>query len=58
MLHPETMRRLAKDRQESYLQEAKRERLARDFSSATREERRDRFDVRNLRWLLLRPAGA
>ncbi len=58
MLHPETMRLLAKDRQESYQQEAKRDRLARELSSATREERRDRFDVRNLRWLLLRPAGA
>jgi hypothetical protein len=58
MLNSEAMRLLAKDRHESFHKEAKRDRLAREHSSATREERHDRFDVRHLRWLLLRPSGA
>jgi hypothetical protein len=58
MLHPEVLRQLAKDRQQMFEQEAKRDRLARDLSSPIRDERHDRFDVRNLRWLLFRPTGA
>lgn len=58
MLHSETMRQLAKERHQNFEQEAKRARLARELSSAAGEERRDRFDVRHLRWLLLRPSGA
>jgi len=58
MLHHEAMRELAKQRNESYQQEAARARRIRELNAASYEERRDRFNVRNLRWLLLRPSGA
>lgn len=58
MYHPDTMLRLAKDRRETFEQEAKRDRLAREASSANRPEPHERFSVRNLRWILMRPAGA
>ena len=58
MLHPETMRQLAKDRFETYEREAKRDRLARDLSSAMHQEPRERFRIRDLRWVLFRPLGA
>ena len=58
MDHPETLFLLAKQHQKELHDEAKRDRLVRNRSSVVHEEPRDRFRVRNLRWLLLRPTGA
>ncbi len=58
MNHPETMYQLAKARREAFEDEARRDRLVRNRSSVVHEEPRDRFRVRDLRWLLLRPSGA
>ena len=58
MYHPETMRRLVNDRQDAYRDDARRERLARDARATSHEAPRERCSVRDLRWLLLRPAGA
>jgi hypothetical protein len=58
MLHTEAMRELARQRHETYQQDAERARRARELKASSREEKRDRFDVRQLRWLLLRPSGA
>jgi hypothetical protein len=58
MYHPETMLQLAKARREALEDEARRDRLVRNRSSVVHEEPRDRFRVRDLRWLLLRPSGA
>jgi hypothetical protein len=58
MYHPETMRRLVNDRHETYRDEARRERIARELRAASHEAPRERFNVRDLRWLLLRPTGA
>ena len=58
MNHPQTMLRLAEDRRKAFEAEARRERLVRELSSATDGRRRERFSVRDLRWSLLRPAGA
>jgi hypothetical protein len=58
MNHPETMLQLAKHRQQDLRDEAERNRVVRNRSSVPHEEPRDRFGVRNLRWLLLRPSGA
>jgi len=58
MYHPETLHRLARDRQETFLEEARRDRLVRTPSSGQGPEPRERFSVRNLRWILFRPAGA
>jgi hypothetical protein len=58
MNHPETLRRLARDRQETFIQEARNDRLVRELTSAERHEPRERFSVRHLRWILFRPIGA
>ena len=58
MDHPETLFRLAKERQQEFENEAKRNRLVRDRSSVVHDEPRERFRVRDLRWLLFRPTGA
>jgi len=58
MNHPETMLRLARDRQETFAKEAQRDRLAREATSVERQEKRERFSVRDLRWMLFRPSGA
>jgi len=58
MFHPEVMRQMAIERHERYEREARHDRLVRELSSAMRQEPRERFRVRDLRWLLLRPAGA
>jgi hypothetical protein len=58
MNHPETMLRLARDRQETFAKEAQRERLAHEANAAQRQEKRERFSVRDLRWMLFRPSGA
>jgi hypothetical protein len=58
MNHPETMLRLVRDRQETFAKEAQRERLAREATAAERQEKRERFSVRDLRWMLFRPSGA
>lgn len=58
MNHPETMLQLAKAHHKDLEDEAKRDRLVRNRSSVMHEERRDRFRIRDLRWLLFRPAGA
>jgi hypothetical protein len=57
MNHPETMLRLVRDRQETFAKEAQRDRQAREAKAAMREEKRERFSVRDLRWILFRPAG-
>lgn len=58
MFHPEVMRQLAKERHTQFEREARHERLIRELSSAMHQEPRERFRVRDLRWLMLRPAGA
>jgi hypothetical protein len=58
MDHPETLFQLAKHHQKDLLEQAKRDRLVRNRSSVPHEEPRDRFRVRDLRWLLFRPTGA
>ncbi len=58
MYHPETMLRLANARRAELEDEARRDRLVRNRSSIPHEEPRERFRVRDLRWLLLRPSGA
>ena len=58
MDHPETLFRIAKERQQEFENEAKRNRLVRARSSVVHEEPRERFRVRDLRWLLFRPTGA
>lgn len=58
MNHPETMLRLVRDRQETFANEARLDRLVREATSAQRQEPRPRFSVRDLRWLLFRPSGA
>lgn len=58
MIHPEALRELARQRHEAYQQEAARSRRIRELNAANHEVRPERFDVRHLRWLLLRPHGA
>ena len=58
MDHPETMLRLVRDRHEAFVKEAKQDRLAREAMSAQRQEKRERFSVRDLRWILFRPSEA
>ncbi len=58
MLHAEAMRELTRQRHEAYQQEAAHARRIRELAASSHEEKRDRFDVRQLRWLLLRPIGA
>ena len=57
MNHPETMLRLVRDRQERYIKEANADRLVRESRAAERQEKRERFSVRDLRWILFRPSG-
>jgi hypothetical protein len=62
MYHPETMLQLARDRREKFERDAEQHRLASDAREAARAaahtERRERFSVRDLRWILFRPVGA
>ena len=57
MNHPETMLRLVRDRQDTFKKEANLDRMAREASSAQRQEKRERFSVRDLRWMLFRPTS-
>jgi hypothetical protein len=57
MNHPETMLRLVRDRQETLAKEAQRDRLVREANAAELNEKRERFSVRDLRWILFRPSG-
>ena len=56
--HPDTIYRLAKQRQRDLEREADAERLIREATSVARQEPRERFRVRDLRWVLFRPQGA
>jgi len=56
--HPDTIYRLAKDHQRDLEREADAQRLIREASSVARQEPRERFRVRDLRWVLFRPSGA
>ena len=58
MDHPEIMLRLVRDRQEAFAKEAKNDRLVREAKAAQLQEKRERFSVRDLRWILFRPSGA
>jgi hypothetical protein len=58
MDHPETMLRLVRDRHEAFAKEAKQDRLARAASAAQHQDKRERFSVRDLRWILFRPSEA
>ena len=58
MYHPTTMLQIAKERQDRYADEAARDRLVKTAKVAPRQEPRERFSVRDLRWLLFRPTGA
>ncbi|HUP54718.1 MAG TPA: hypothetical protein VM408_04355 [Methylomirabilota bacterium] len=57
MNHPETMLRLVRDRQGALAKEAQLDRLAREARASDVQEKRERFSVRDLRWILFRPAG-
>ena len=58
MHHPETMLQLARERQQRYHDEARRADQARELTSIQRQEPRERFRIRDLRWSFLRPATA
>ncbi len=58
MLNHEAMRQLAKDRCADYEQQAKRERVSRVETMAVHQEPRERFRIRDLRWVLFRPHSA
>ena len=58
MNHPETMLRLVRDRQDALAKEAQQDRLAREARTSQVQEQRERFSVRDLRWILFRPSGA
>jgi hypothetical protein len=57
MNHPETMLRLVRDRQDALAKEAQQDRLARPNTMAQRQEKPERFSVRDLRWILFRPSS-
>ena len=57
MQHPETLRHMARERQQALMEDARHDRLVRELSSVQRREPQERFTVRTLRWLLLRPLG-
>jgi hypothetical protein len=52
------MHQLVKEHQERLQREAREDRLVREATSVARQEPRERFRVRDLRWVLFRPAGA
>ena len=54
----ETMLRLARERQDQFKAEARRHESVRELSSKPRQEQRERFRIRDLRWSLFRPVGA
>jgi ABC-type phosphonate transport system ATPase subunit len=58
MDHPEILFQRAKQHQQDLKDEAERHRMVRNRSSVVHEEPRERFRVRDLRWLLFRPTGA
>jgi hypothetical protein len=58
MYHPETMYRLVRERQDRFQDEARRDRLERAFTTTSHQEPRERFRIRDLRWVLFRPLGA
>ncbi len=58
MYHPEILHRIARERQETFIHEARMDRLVRELSAAEHHEPRERFSVRHLRWILFRPLGA
>ena len=58
MNHPLTLQYMVKDRIERLHREADHERLVRQLTSVVRVEPRERFRIRDLRWILFRPAGA
>ena len=58
MNHPLTLQYMVKDRIERLHREADHERLVRQLTSVARIEPRERFRIRDLRWILFRPAGA
>ena len=58
MNHPETMLRFARERHERFQDEARRDQIARELTSIQRQEPRDRFRIRDLRWSFFRPATA
>jgi hypothetical protein len=49
---------MARERQERYLEEARRDRFVRDLTSVQRQEPRERFRIRDLRWILFGQSGA
>jgi hypothetical protein len=58
MNHPDVMLMLVKDRHDQYRREADEQRLARQETSTPRQNMRERFRIRDLRWTLMRPAQA
>ena len=58
MQHPETMLRFARERQQQFHEEARQRELVREATSAQRQEPRERFSIRDLRWAMFRPLGA
>jgi hypothetical protein len=57
MNHPETMLRMARERQDALAKEAQRDRLVNQNTMAQRQEKPERFSVRDLRWILFRPSS-
>jgi len=58
MYHPETMLRLARERQDQFKAEARHHETVRELTSTPRQEQRERFRIRDLRWSLFRPVVA
>jgi hypothetical protein len=55
--HPETTLQFAKEHQSELRRQANDDRFVREATSIARQEPRERFKVRDLRWILFRPVG-
>ena len=58
MNHPNVMLRIEKERHDQQRRDADEHRRARLETSVPRQNVRDRFRIRDLRWTLMRPAEA
>lgn len=58
MDHPATLLDMGRERQQRFRDEARHDALVRELSSVQRQEPRERFRIRDLRWVLFRQAGA
>ncbi|MEX1173384.1 MAG: hypothetical protein WEG56_12330 [Chloroflexota bacterium] len=58
MYHPTTLLHMARERQQQFRDEARHDDLVRELTSVQRQVPRERFRIRDLRWVLFRQAGA